>query len=212
MDKGSVAFWDRVARRYARMQMRDPQTYERTLDLIRTRLAPGDRVLEIGCGTGATALKLADGVQHYVASDYSAQMIAIAEERRTEAGAENIELCVAQLGDGSLPKGPYDAVLGFNILHLLPDRQLAFAEIAQALRPGGLMISKTPCLGGVYRVLQPLVVAFRLFGKAPHFNFVTPARLEREITMAGFEIIETENYSERPPRRFVVARKREGAL
>lgn len=208
MDKGSVAFWDRVARRYARMQMRDPQSYERTLDLMRTHLEPGDRVLEIGCGTGATALELADRVQHYVASDYSAEMIAIAEERRIEAGVENIDLCVAQLGDGSLPEGHYDAVLGFNVLHLLPDRQLAFAEIAQILRPGGLMISKTPCLGGIYRVLQPLVVAFRLFGKAPHFNFVTPARLEREITMAGFAIIASETYAERPPRRLIVARRR----
>lgn len=207
MGKESAAFWDRVARRYADMQMRDPETYEQTLGLIRAQLGPGDRVLELGCGTGSTALRLVDCVQHYVASDYAAEMIAIAGERRAEAGVENLELCVGQLGDGSLPKGPYDAVLGFNVLHLLPDRRRSFAEVAQILRPGGLFISKTPCLGGVWRGVQPLVVALRLLGMAPHFNFLTPARLEREITRAGFEIVASGDYPKRPPRRFVVAKK-----
>lgn len=208
MSNSATAFWDRVARRYAKMQMRDPETYEKTLELIRAHLRPGDRVLELGCGTGSTALRLADAVEHYVASDYSAEMIAIAGERRTEAGVENLELCIGQLGNGSLPGGRYDAILGFNLLHLLPDRRRAFAEVAEKLRPDGLFISKTPCLGGVFRVFQPLVVALRLLGKAPDFNFLTPSRLERDITDAGFEVIESGDYPKRPPRRFVVARKR----
>lgn len=207
MANSSAAFWDRVARRYAKMQMRDPLTYEKTLDLIRAQLSPCDRVLELGCGTGTTALRLTEAVEQYTASDYSSQMIAIAKEKRAEAGAENLDLCIGQLGDGSLPDGPYDAILGFNILHLLPDRRLAFEEVVKKLRPGGLFISKTPCLGGVFRVLQPVVFALRLMGKAPDFNFLTPARLQRDIAMAGFEIIETGDYSKRPPRRFIVARK-----
>ncbi|MBY4893007.1 class I SAM-dependent methyltransferase [Rhodobacteraceae bacterium N5(2021)] len=206
MTRGA-AFWDRVARRYAEMQMRNPETYEHTLDLVREHLRPGDRVLELGCGTGTTALRLADAVERYVASDYSAEMITIAGERRSKAGVENLDLCVGQPCDGSLPEGPFDAILAFNLLHLLPNRRQAFADVAQHLRPGGLFISKTPCLGGVYRVFQPLVSALRLLGKAPDFNFLTPARLEREIRMAGFDIIAAGDYPKRPPRRFIVARK-----
>jgi hypothetical protein len=44
--------------------------------------------------------------------------------------------------------------------------QLALKEIFDLLRPGGLFISKTPCLGGVYRLLQPVLAALQLFGKA----------------------------------------------
>lgn len=207
MNNAPSAFWDRVARRYANMQMRDPETYEKTLERVRAHLKPGDRVLELGCGTGATALRLRDAVGGYVASDYSAEMIAIAAERRAEVGVGNLELCVGQLGDGSLPDGPFDAILGFNLLHLLPDRRRAFEEVAEKLQPGGLFISKTPCLGGLFRVFQPLVSALRLMGKAPDFTFLAPARLERDITMAGFDIVESGDYPKRPPRRFIVARK-----
>lgn len=207
MTNDSAAFWDKIARRYAGMTIRNPEAYEMTLDLVRARLRPEDYVLELGCGTGTTALRLADAVAHYVGNDYAPEMIAIAEEKRTEAQVENLVFCTGQLGDGSLPKGPFDVILGFNVLHLLPDRPSAFANIAQNLRPGGLLISKTPCLGGVYRVLQPLVAVMRLMGKAPKLSFLTPARLERDIKAAGFEIIETGSYPKRPPSRFIVAKK-----
>ena len=208
MSNESAAFWDRVARRYANMSMRNPSEYEKTLDLIRAYLRPNDRVLELGCGTGTTAVKLAAAVARYIASDYSAEMIAIAAEKRSEARAANLEVAVGDVCDGTLPEGPFDVILGFNLLHLLPNRRLAFDEIARNLRQGGLFISKTPCLGGLYRVLQPVVALFRMMGKAPEFHFLSPGRLEREIMQAGFEIVETGDYPKRPPRRFVVARKR----
>lgn len=207
MNTDSSAFWDKIARRYASMTIRNPEAYEMTLDLVRARLRPDDRVLELGCGTGSTALCLADAVAHYVGNDYAAEMIAIADEKRAEAQVENLVFCTGQLGDGSLPEGPFDAILGFNVLHLLLDRQVAFANIAQHLKPGGLFISKTPCLGGVFRLLQPVVAVMRLMGKAPKLAFLSPARLERDIKAAGFEILETGSYPKRPPSRFIVARK-----
>lgn len=207
MTNDSAAFWNKVARRYAGMTIRNPDAYEMTLDLVRARLRPEDHVLELGCGTGTTALRLADAVAHYVGNDYAPEMIAIAEEKRADAQVEDLVFCTGQLGDGSLPKGPFDVILGFNVLHLLPDRRSAFADIAQNLQPGGLLISKTPCLGGAYRVLQPLVTVMRLMGKAPKLSFLTPARLERDIKAAGFEILETGSYPKRPPSRFVVAQK-----
>lgn len=61
-------FWNRVARRYARAKIGDPQGYERSLERTRALLGPGDRVLELGCGTGMTALRLAGSVQAYLAT------------------------------------------------------------------------------------------------------------------------------------------------
>lgn len=207
MQNNATAFWDRIARRYANMAIRNPEDYEATLEKVRSRLGPGDRVLELGCGTGTTALRLADAVGHYVASDYSPEMIAIAEEKRAAAKIGPLELCTAQLGDGSIPQGPYDVVLAFNFLHLLPDRPLALTEIAQNLRPGGLFMSKTPCLGTPYRLFQPLLWSLRRFEKAPDFHFLSPSSLEREVTQAGFEIVESGDHPNRPPRRFIIARK-----
>jgi SAM-dependent methyltransferase len=201
------AFWDRVAQRYSKMEMRNPDAYETTLTLVKARLRPQDRALELGCGTGATALRLAPCVAAYVAIDYSSAMIAIAQEAQSNAAMENLTPVVAGLGDGSMPEGPYDAILAFNLLHLLPDRTAAFKEIFELTRPGGYLISKTPCLGGLFRVFQPVLRVLRLFGKAPDFNFITPATLERDIVRAGFEIIERGDYPAKPPRRFIVAQR-----
>ena len=107
----------------------------------------------------------------------------------------------------SLPAGPFDAVLAFNLLHLLPDRQNALSNIRAMLAPDGVFISKTPCLGGAWRVLQPVIALLRMMGKAPDIQFLSRSKLERDIRTAGFEIIETGDYPRRPPSHFIVARK-----
>src|SRR5262245_39379912 len=76
-----VRFWDRSSRKYAMRAIPDQAAYERTLDRTRALLGPGNLVLELSCGTGTTALRLASGVQDYLATDISAAMIAIADEK-----------------------------------------------------------------------------------------------------------------------------------
>ena len=200
-------FWNRVARRYAGMAMRNPAAYEATLVRVQAHLKPAHDVLELGCGTGTTALRLTRAVRRYTASDPAREMIAIAAEKRAAAGLTTLDLCKAGVGDDALPEGPFDVVLAFNLLHLLPDRKAALCDVHNMLSPRGLFISKTPCLGGVFRVLKPLVALLRRAGKVPDIRFVTPKNLERDITAAGFEIVETSNYPNRPPSRFIVARK-----
>jgi SAM-dependent methyltransferase len=206
-DQKSPAFWNHVARRYAGMAVRNPAAYEATLDRVCANLQPQDRILEFGCGTGATAQRLAPLVGHYTATDYSAKMIAIACEKQAEAEINNLDFHITGAGEGTTPEGAFDAVLAFNILHLLPDRRRTLDDTLRNLRPGGLFISKTSCLGGIYRILQPVVAALRLFGKAPSLNFLTPASLQRELTDYGFEIREYGDYPARLPSRFIVAIK-----
>ena len=99
------AFWNRVARRYAQMDIRNPRAYEQTLDSICAHLSHKDLVLELGCGTGTTAFKLAPNVCRYVASDYASEMIDIALERQPPETLENLNFHVGELGDENHPKG-----------------------------------------------------------------------------------------------------------
>ncbi|PWK62112.1 class I SAM-dependent methyltransferase [Roseicyclus mahoneyensis] len=200
-----AAFWNRVARRYAAMPMRNPQAWEETLARTRAHLPPSAHVLELGCGTGSTALRLAPHTARYIATDDAAEMIAIASERG--ADIPGLQPLQARPGDGSLPQGPFDAILAYNLLHLLPDLPAALSEAHSLLKPGGLLITKTPCLGGPWLALWPLVRALGLFGKAPPLRFVSPAALERRIITAGFTIEARADLPRRPPSRFLVARR-----
>lgn len=200
-------FWNRVARRYSAMPMRNPMAYEATLARVRTYLKPAHSVLELGCGSGTTALRLAPHVRRYTASDRAAEMISVAREKCAAAGIEGLDLCTAGCGDDTLPDGPFDVVLAFNLLHLLPDRHAALGDVHDMLPDQGLFITKTPCLGGVFSVFRPLVALLRWAGKAPDIRFLTPERLEHDITSAGFEILESDDHPKRPPSRFIVARK-----
>jgi ubiquinone/menaquinone biosynthesis C-methylase UbiE len=204
-------FWNRVAARYAKAPMRAPDAYAATLDRVRAHLTPGDRVLELGCGTGTTAVRLADAVAEITATDIADNMLEIARGRAADAGVANVTFAAADAEDVA-QGAPYDVVMAFNLLHLMTDRAAALAAIARDLRPGGLLICKTICLAEPGQsVLLRLALALALpvmqaLGKAPRFAKLTVAELEAEIAAVGFDIIEAGNYPERPPSRLVIAR------
>src|SRR5262245_8975198 len=87
-------FFDRIARKYAAAPISDMEGYERTIDRTRQLLRTSDTVLEVGCGTGTTALKLAPHVARMVATDLAANMIAIAREKAAAQGCANAEFAV----------------------------------------------------------------------------------------------------------------------
>jgi len=210
----SVEFWDRVAARYATRGVMDGAAYETTLERTRHHLSPSARVLELGCGTGATALRLCDAVTGYVASDASSGMMEQARARKAQADAPNLSLMHAGLGDDALGQaGPFDVVLAFNLLHLLPDLRAGLGQVRALLKPGGMFISKTICPKGasmplLYRGAFLVFPLLQRWGKLPPgFRKLAVAELDAEIIRAGFEIIETGNYPARPPSHFVVAQR-----
>jgi hypothetical protein len=77
------------------------------------------------------------------------------------------------------------------------------------VRPGGVFISKTPCLKEMNPSLRIALPLMQLVGKAPYVAFLSAEDLEREMAAAGFEIIEIARHASRGKdvRPFVVARK-----
>lgn len=206
--KDAQAFWDGLARGYAKKPVKDVGAYEQTLGRTQTHLAATDRVLELGCGTGSTALRLAGAVGEYIASDISPAMIAIAEEKAVADGPENLRFVAAALTDAPRAEEGFDAVLAFHLIHLVDDLPGALGAIAERLRPGGVFISKTVCLGerGGWK-LRAFVRVMRLLGIAPPVAYLSTEGLEAAITAAGFEIVETGRFPKVPPNHFVVAQR-----
>ncbi len=204
-------FWDRISEKYARHAIADQGGYERTLDRTRVLLKPDDRVLELGCGTGSTALQLAGGVHSYLATDLSAGMIAIARNRQSESGIPSLAFQIATAEASILEPGRYNTVLGFNYLHMVRDVPETLRRIHTLLAPGGLLISKTPCLGDMNPLIRlVLLPAMRAIGKAPYVSVFSQAEFCWLLNAAGFEILATENHATKgnDRRPFVVARKR----
>lgn len=202
-------FWDRIARKYATHKIADVAGYERTLERTRHYLGGHEQAFEFGCGTGTTALKLAPSVGHITATDISSEMIAIARDKARAEGCGNATFEVARPEAAPWPDGSFDVAFGFNVLHLVPDRAAALRGVHRLLRPGGLFISKTPCLKEMNPLIRIAVPLMQLIGKAPHVAFLSAEDLEREITAAGFEIIERARHGSRGKdvRPFIVARK-----
>ncbi|MBD1548695.1 class I SAM-dependent methyltransferase [Roseibium aggregatum] len=207
----NASFWDKVATRYARSPVRNEAAYAETLARTRAYLKPSDRVLEIGCGTGTTALKLAGSVESLLATDVSGKMIGIATAKLADGAAGNVSFRQAEIGADTFDGGSFDAVLAFNLLHLIGDTAGAVRSVRDQLKPGGLFISKTVCLSEAGPLLRPLfrllIPVMRFFGKAPFVRFLKISELETLIGVEGFEIVETGNYPAKPPSRFIVARK-----
>ncbi len=230
----SARFWNKVARKYAAAAIADMPAYEHTLQRVRQRLLPTDRVLELGCGTATTALRLAPATAHYTAADLSPAMVDIARQKLADAPPavqHRLQLVEAD-ADVHLPaparpapNGPadpsagtahpgWDVVLAFNLLHLVPDLDHTLAQVVQHLRPGGLFISKSACIAHM-NPLVPYVALplMRLLRLAPPVHVLTEAALVGAIERSGLILEGVEHHATpkrgRDWRPFVVARKPE---
>jgi len=211
-EASDARFWDRSARSYARSRIADQAGYERTLELTRSLLKPDDRVLELGCGTGSTALRLAGEVQNYVATDVSAGMVAIAKEKLVNTPVPGL---VFQRGtvESEVLDSRYQAVLGFNYLHMVRDLPATLRRIRELLVPGGLFVSKTPCLKDMNPLIRWVALpVMRATGNAPHVSILGRGELCRQLKSAGFQLLTVEIHATRGDdhRPFIVARARSG--
>jgi ubiquinone/menaquinone biosynthesis C-methylase UbiE len=104
------------------------------------RLAPGDRVLDLGCGAGTDTLVAAQmvGPEGWVIGiDMTLEMLAKARRAADELGAENVELVEADAEHLPFPDASFDVVISNGVIDLVPDKEAVFAEIFRVLRPGG---------------------------------------------------------------------------
>ncbi|HEU0103809.1 MAG TPA: class I SAM-dependent methyltransferase [Mycobacteriales bacterium] len=105
--------------------------------LILRRLPAGSqRVLDVGCGAGALAARLALRVRRVEAVDRSPAMV----DRARAATGPRVTVRRADVLSDPLPEGAYDAVVCLSVLHHLPLDE-ALPRLAAALRPGGRLVA-----------------------------------------------------------------------
>ncbi|WP_066158180.1 class I SAM-dependent DNA methyltransferase [Hydrogenophaga pseudoflava] len=203
-------FWDRIARKYAADPIADMPGYEATLRRVQGLLTAEMNVLEIGCGTGSTALRLAPFTRRLLATDVSAGMIGIAREKLAAEPLPQLAFALADADAPAAGPGDYHAVLAFNLLHLVSDLDGALASAVQALRPGGLLISKTACVAEMNPLIRWLAIpVMQAIGKAPHVLLFDADTLQAAMVRQGLviEAVERHGTKGKDIRVFIVARK-----
>ena len=204
--KNPAKFWDKIADKYSRQAIADEASYHKKLEITQSYLKSDMEVIELGCGTGSTAITHSPFVKHIRAIDISSKMIAIAREKARSSATENIAFEVATIEELKVPKESVDVVLALSILHLVENKDTVIEKIHAMLKPGGIFVSSTICLNDDMKWLKFIMPFARAIGLMPAVKFFDERDLVASIESKGFDI----EYSWKPGKRkavFVVARK-----
>ena len=129
-DDGPLAFWDRYGRE----------------TIGRLALAPGATVLDVGCGSGASAIPAAKAVGphgHVIGVDLADRLLAIARTKAISAKLKNVEFRQGDMEKLGFSDGSFDAVVCVFAIFFLPDMVKQVRELWRMVRPAGQLAITT---------------------------------------------------------------------
>ena len=204
----SAKFWDKIAEKYSKQPIPDEEAYQKKLQVTREYFQPEMEVLEFGCGTGSTAIIHAPYVKHIRAIDISEKMIEIAQSKADAQNITNVTFEQLTIDGLDVSDCTFDMVLGLSILHLLENKEEVIGKVHKILKPGGIFVTSTACLGdtmGWFKLIAPIG---KFLGLMPLVKVFTIKELEDSLTNGGFAI----DYHWQPSKGkavFIVAKKAE---
>ncbi len=202
----SAKFWDKIAEHYSKQPIADEAAYQKKLQVTQKYFNPNMEVLEFGCGTGATAIIHAPYVKHIRAIDISSKMIEIAQGKAEAKNVKNVTFEQLSIDELSVSDSTLDVVLGLSILHLLEDKEEVIAKVHKMLKPGGIFVTSTACLGDTMKWFKIVAPIGKFWGLMPLVKVFTTKELEDSLTNGGFAI----DYQWQPGQGkavFIVAKK-----
>lgn len=156
---------------------------ESVVDLLAPQ--PGERILDLGCGTGPLTDRIAQAGAEVVGLDASAEMIA-----RARANYPHLTFVQANGADFAFDQ-PFDAVFSNAALHWVKPPEGAVRCIWQALKPGGRLAAEFGGQGNVAVVMQAVFAAFESLGQpvpAHPWYFPSPGQYATLLEAQGFRV------------------------
>lgn len=152
---------------------------------------PGEKVLDVGCGTGTLAIairpRVGAGEVHGI--DASPEMIDTAQKKAAKTRSD-IDFQVALIEAIPFPDGSFDVVTSSLMLHHLPDdlKRKGFAEIRRVLKPGGRFLAMDFASESRLGLDSPIGHVLSILGILRGASVVD--KLKPMLKQAGFEDVE----------------------
>jgi phosphatidylethanolamine/phosphatidyl-N-methylethanolamine N-methyltransferase len=160
----------------------------RVVAIERMGIAAGDRILEVGVGTGINT-SLYPRTCHITGVDLSSSMLEKARERVAREGLRNVRLLEMDAQSLTFADGSFDIVYAPYLVSVVPDPICVVQEMRRVCRPGGKIIilnhfrSANPILSRLERAISPLTV---------HIGFKSDLDLPAFLAQAGLEPVSIE--------------------
>lgn len=151
--------------------------------LVHVNLAPGQRILDLGCGTGGLTAELARQGASVLGIDNSTEMIVKARDNYPE-------LMFAKIDALELPYNEeFDTVFSNSVFHWIPDVDRLLAEIRRALKPGGKLVCEFGAASNIATMRQAFaaVCARHDIEYIDRFYCPTPEEFFERLIAAGFK-------------------------
>ena len=157
--------------------------------MARLPLRPGDRLLDVGCGTAQLLGAVRDRMPsvELVGVDPSAEMLSVARSRL----ARTRRLVAGRAESLPFPDGTFDWVVSTSVFHYLRQPQRALAEFQRLLKPSGGLVITDWC--DDYLACKLCDALLRVFSRA-HFHTYTRSQCERLLRESSFESIVIDRY------------------
>jgi ubiquinone/menaquinone biosynthesis C-methylase UbiE len=155
------------------MDLANRQPVGLALDLLDA--APGERIIDIGCGTGAASQRLLRRATCTVTCVDRSQTMLYRAERRRFAGP--VSLHQAHLGELPFANGSFDAALALNLLYFCDESGSMLADLKRVLRPGGRIVA--------YVTHRETMAKWPFVSPATH-RLYDAGQLTEALTIGGF--------------------------
>ena len=202
-----TAFWDNQANIYDARAKIYEENYLKAIEKAKKHLSPNDIVLDYACGTGIITTVIAQNVAQVTAIDISSKMIEEAKQKAGKQNIRNISFIQTHLFDKTLTPQSFDVILAYNILHFIKDTKKTLQRFYELLKPGGIIITGTPCTLEELTLSGILIFLKVKLGLLPYMHYFKGSRLEKIFTASDFQIIEKEMMHHTPSNYFIAAKK-----
>lgn len=164
-------FWDRTARLYDAAEFLNGKVYREMVNITRSLVPRGAKVLECAGGTGELSLAAAEKADSVFCTDNSEKMLQVAEGKAKNRGIANIRFGRQNIFKLDSDDEAYDIVIAGNVLHLLDNPEAAVRELYRVTKRGGKILVPTFMTRGHSKLSGALLGVYKALGYDPSTEY-----------------------------------------